>query len=71
MDFTTLGLIVGLAVGPLALWFRLRWRVRQEQARGVYLVGIAQALPRGGQFDGLCGDGTRLRLVVNGSSEHE
>ncbi len=71
MDFTTLGLVGSLATGPLALWLRLRWRVRQEQARGAYLVGIAQALPRGGRFDGRCGDGTRLRLVVNGSSEHE
>jgi hypothetical protein len=71
MDFTTLGLVGSLATGPLAFWLRLRWRVRQEQARGAYLIGIAQALPRGGRFDGQCGDGTRLRLVVNGSSEHE
>ncbi|MGJ5760868.1 MFS transporter [Streptomyces galbus] len=45
--------------------------VSVPRARGAYLVALAQALYRGRRFDGRCGDGPRLRLVVNGSSEHE
>lgn len=69
MDFTTLGLVGGLATGPMALWLRLRCGC--GKSRRAYLVGIAQPSPGEGGSTDKCGDGTRLRLVVNGSSEHE
>ncbi|WBB80732.1 RNA polymerase sigma factor [Micromonospora sp. WMMD882] len=68
MDLETWGWI-GLAViakasTMTALWIRLRWRVRREQAQGETLVALATALPNGGQVRDRRADGSSWTLTV-------
>jgi hypothetical protein len=49
----------------LGLWLRLRWRVRNEQARGRALVELVEALRvGGGDLDEQRLDGSRPKLFV-------
>ncbi|MFI6824998.1 hypothetical protein ACIBJE_29230 [Micromonospora sp. NPDC050187] len=68
MDSVTWGwiglAIVAKASTVLALWIRLRWRVRQEQARGETLVTLAAALAAGGQVRDRRADGSCWTLTV-------
>jgi hypothetical protein len=52
----------GLSV--LALWLRLRWRVREEQARCQYLVAVVGTLPPGSKIQERRADGSSLMLTV-------
>ncbi|SCL23702.1 hypothetical protein GA0074692_1631 [Micromonospora pallida] len=75
MDSVTWGWI-GLAVVAkastvLALWIRLQWRVRQEQARGETLVALVAALPAGGQVRDLRPDGSCCTLTVPSRKDGE
>ena len=57
-------MIAAQGVGLLALWLRLRWRAKQEQAHRQYVVAMALALPKGSQIDEGYRDGTWLRLTI-------
>jgi hypothetical protein len=52
------------ALGVLALWLRLRWKVRHEDARGRLLADLAVAMRSGGEVDEHRPDGSRLRVSV-------
>jgi hypothetical protein len=56
--------IAGHGLAVLALWLRLRWRVRHEQVRGGCVVDLARALANGGEIDELRSDGSRVKLSV-------
>jgi hypothetical protein len=65
MDVTGAVMMVAVhALGVLALWLRLRWRVRHEHAHGRLLADLAEALRAGGQLDEHRSDGSRLKLTV-------
>ncbi|BCL17867.1 hypothetical protein [Micromonospora sagamiensis] len=75
MDMVTWGWI-GLAVVAKAstvsaLWIRLQWRVRQEQARGETLVALVSALPAGGQVRERRADGSCCTLTVPSRKDDE
>ncbi|RLK24690.1 hypothetical protein DER29_2617 [Micromonospora sp. M71_S20] len=55
---------VASLTGLLALWIRVRWRVRQEKARGDSLIAIAEALPSGGRLRDQRADGSCITLTV-------
>jgi hypothetical protein len=50
--------------GVIGLWLRLRWRVRHEQVRGGFIIGVARALYGGGEVDERRPDGSWLKLSV-------
>ncbi|WDZ83242.1 hypothetical protein [Micromonospora cathayae] len=65
-----IGLAVLAKAGTVtALWIRLRWRVRQEQAHGETLVALAAALPAGGQVRDRRADGSGWTLTVPAGQE--
>ena len=59
---------VSQLVGVLAMWVRLHWRERHEQAHRDYLVAVAGALPPGSALDEQQGDGYRVHLVISHSA---
>ncbi|WP_433121919.1 hypothetical protein [Micromonospora sp. CA-246542] len=68
MDVLNWGGLAAAAVasvtGLAALWIRVRWRMRQEKARGDSLVAIAEALPSGGRLRDQRADGSCITLTV-------
>jgi hypothetical protein len=52
----------GLSV--LALWLRLRWRVREEQAHCWCLVAVVDTLPPGSRIQERRADGSSLMVTV-------
>jgi hypothetical protein len=54
--------VQGLSV--LALWLRLRWRLREEQTRFRYLVAVVDTLPPGSRIQERRADGSSLMLTV-------
>lgn len=67
MDPIMMGAVVALnGLTVIALWLRLRWRVRREQARGRTLAELADALSAGGELDERFPDGSHRRLTVAG-----
>ena len=63
-DFTTVVALAAPATSVLALWLRLRYRLRGERERRQYLVDAAAALPPGSRVEESRDDGTRLALTV-------
>lgn len=57
--------VLAQALGVLALWLRLRWRVRREQLRARAAVDLIKALSAGGDVEEQRSDGSRLRLSVS------
>jgi hypothetical protein len=45
-------------------YLRLRWQVRQENARRHTLEALARSLPWGSRLEEVYSDGTRLRLTI-------
>ena len=45
-----------------ALWLRLRWWVKQENAHREYLVALLRALPEGSEVDEQGTDGVKLTI---------
>ncbi len=65
MDPIMMGAVVTVnALAVVALWLRLRWYVRREQARGHSLTELAGALRAGGELDEQLPDGSRIKLTV-------
>jgi hypothetical protein len=60
--------IAGHGLAVLALWLRLRGRVRHEQARGGCIVDLARALAKGGEIDERRPDGSWLKLSIPGGA---
>jgi hypothetical protein len=70
MDPIMMGAVVTVnALAVVALWLRLRWYVRREQARGRTLAELAGVLRAGGELDEQLPDGSRLKLTVTGVRE--
>jgi hypothetical protein len=59
-----LAVIAAQGLSVLALWLRLRWRVREEQAHRQYLVAVVRILPPGGMIQERRADGSSLMLTV-------
>jgi len=59
----------GLSV--LALWLRLRWRVREEQAHCRYVVAIVDNLPPGSRIQERRADGSSWMMTVADIDECE
>ncbi|MER5810053.1 hypothetical protein ABT143_18005 [Streptomyces sp. NPDC002033] len=59
-------LVIAASRTLLALWLRLRWRTRREQARHRFLLGAARALAPGARLDldDQHGPGKRLRVTI-------
>lgn len=55
----------------LALWLRLRWRMREEEAHRQYLVAAVRTLPPGGMIQERRADGSSLMLTVVSSNRCE
>ncbi|MET8197975.1 MULTISPECIES: hypothetical protein [Micromonospora] len=68
MDGLTWGGLAAATVtsvtGLVALWIRVRWRLRQEKTRCDALIAIAEALPDGGRLRDQRADGSCITLTV-------
>ncbi len=60
-------MIIMQAFWLIALWIRLVWRVKQEDARRRYIVAVVQALPKYGRISEQRADGSHLKLDVTPS----
>jgi hypothetical protein len=56
--------VAAQSLSVLALWLRLRWRVREEQAHRQYLVAVMRTLPPGSTIRERRADGSSLMLTV-------
>jgi hypothetical protein len=59
-------LVVVQGFSLIALWLRLRWRLKQEQVHRQYAVAVTRAIRDGGQVDMDLVDGSSLRIMVTG-----
>jgi hypothetical protein len=57
-------LVVVQAFSLIALWLRLRWRLKQEHVHRQYVVAVTRAIREGGQLDMDLVDGSSLRIMV-------
>jgi hypothetical protein len=57
-------MVAAQSLSVLALWLRLRWRVREEQAHRQYLVAVVRTLPAGSTIRERRADGSSLMLTV-------
>ena len=57
-------MIAAQGLSVLALWLRLRSRVREEQAHRQYLVAVVRILPAGGTIQERRADGSSLTVNV-------
>jgi uncharacterized membrane protein len=61
-----LATIAAQGLSVLALWLRLRWRVREKQARCRYVVVVVDNIPPGGKIQKRRTDGIWLLVTVAG-----
>lgn len=57
--------VLGSGMSLAALWLRLWWRTRQEQAHRKTLVTLARSMPPGSRLEERHTDGTTLLFTVD------